>query len=63
MSKVGSNYFYLEAILFNFVLKKKYKNYYPQVLSKESKYIKKEKRKIRHISDDVDIFSDDFDKE
>ena len=38
---------------------KKDVNYYPQVFLKECKYI--EKKVIRHISEDIEFFSDDSD--
>ena len=39
------------------------KNDYPEVLSKECKFIVKEKRRIRYITADQEIYSDDSDKE
>ena len=38
------------------------KNYYSQVFL-ECKYIVKEKKMIRYITDDLETFSDDSDKE
>ena len=35
---------------------------YMQMLLKESKYIEKDKKKVRYISDDPEISSDDSDK-
>ena len=48
--KVRSNYACLAVISIDFVLKKD-KNYYPQILSEECKYIEKEKKVIRYITD------------
>ena len=63
MPKADSNYTCLAVILIGFVFKK-VENYYPQVFLKECKYIEKEEKKvIRHITDDLDIFSDDSDEE
>ena len=44
----------------NYVLKKA-KNYYPQVFSEECDYIKKEKKVIRYITDDLKSSDDDSD--
>ena len=38
------------------------KKYYPYVLLEECKYIVKEKKMTRHITDDLEIFSDDSDE-
>ena len=48
--KVRSNYARLAVISIDFVLKKD-KNYYPQIFSEECKYIEKEKKVIRYITD------------
>ena len=40
---------------------KKAKNYYPQVFSEECEYIKKEKKAIRYITDDLKSSDDDSD--
>ena len=42
---------------------KKDGNYYPQVFLKGCKYIEKEKKVIRHITDDLESCSDDSDEE
>ena len=39
------------------------KNYYSQVVLEVCKYISKVKKMIRYITDDLEISSDDFDKE
>ena len=39
------------------------KNYYPQVFLEECKYIIKEKKVIRYITDDLEISSGDSDEE
>ena len=61
MPKVGSSYTCLAVILINFVIKKD-ENYYPQVFLEECKYIGKEKKVIRYITDDLSFFNDDSDK-
>ena len=38
------------------------KKYYPYVLLQECKYIFKEKKMTRHITDDLKFFSDDSDE-
>ena len=55
---MGSNHTCLAVIGLDFSLNK-YGNYYPQVLSKECKYIKE--KMIRYIIDDFDSLSDDAD--
>ena len=57
--KVDSNYTCLAVINLDFILKKD-GSYYLQVLSKECKY--KEKKIIRHISDNLSDFSSDYDE-
>ena len=39
------------------------KNYYPQVFLEECKYIVKKKNMSNCITDDINIYSDDFDRE
>ena len=56
--KVDSNYTCLAVISLDSALKKD-KSYYPQVFLKECKYI--ERKVIRHITDDIESFSDDSD--
>ena len=53
-----SNHTCLAVISLDFSLNK-YGNYYPQVFSKECKYIKE--KVIRYIIDDFDRLSDDAD--
>ena len=43
----------------DFILKKD-KIYYPKIFLTEYKYIEKEKKMIRSITDYLEIFSDDF---
>ena len=62
MSNVGSNYICLSVILMEFFLKKD-RNFYLQVFLKKCKYIKKEKKVNRYTADDLEISSDDFDRE
>ena len=38
-------------------------NYYPQVLLEECKHVGKEKKLPEYITDDIEIFSDDSDRE
>ena len=54
MRKAGSNYIYLAVIKVASTLKKD-ENYYPQRFLKECQYIEKEV--IRHITEDIEIFS------
>ena len=42
---------------------RKDKNYYPQVLLEECKYVVKEKKVSNYIAHDMNISSDDFDRE
>ena len=63
MTRVGSNYTYLAAILIGFAVLKKCESYYPQVFLVECKCIGKEKKVIRYITDDLEISSDDSEKE
>ena len=60
MPKVESNRNFLSVIILNSCLMK-YENYYLQVFLKECKYIKK--KVIRHITDDLEVYSDDYDEE
>ena len=55
---MDSNHICLAVISLQSVLKKD-ENYYPQVFLKECKYI--EKKVVRHINDDLESSSDDFD--
>ena len=55
MPKVDSSYICLAVILISFVLKK-HENYCLQVFVKECKNIEKEKKVIRYITDDLEIF-------
>ena len=43
-------------------LYKKDKNYYPQVFLEENKYVVKEKKKSKFITDHIENFTDDSDK-
>lgn len=54
MSKLGSNYICLEIILSDFVLIKD-ENYYAQVFWKECKYIERENKVVRYITDDLEF--------
>ena len=42
---------------------RKDENYYPQVLLEECKYVVKERKMFVFITDKIEIFSDDSDKE
>ena len=55
MSKVGSKYIGLAVILMDFVLTK-VEIYYPKVFLKEFKYLEKERKAIKHITSNLDIF-------
>ena len=57
MAQIGSNYICVAVILIDFVLKKD-ENFYPQVFLKEYKYIEKDEKVIRCITDDLKFFSD-----
>ena len=48
------------VLLTDFVLKKD-ENYYPQVFLRECKYIEKEKKAIKYITDDLRLSSDESD--
>ena len=58
MLKEGSHCIFLSVISIHSVLKMG-KNYYPQVFLEECKYIIKENEVIRHITEDLQISSDD----
>ena len=60
--KEGSQCIYLSVILINSPYKKD-KNYYPQVFLEECKYVLKEKKTSKYVTDDIEISSDDSDKE
>ena len=64
ISKEGSEFICESVILLDSVYKKD-KNYYPQVLLEECKYVVKERKKSikRFINDNIEISSDDSDKE
>ena len=59
MPKVDPNHICLVVILNNFVLTKD-ENYYKEVFLRKCKY--NEKKVIRYVTDDLEIFSADFDK-
>ena len=48
--------------MIDFVLRKD-ENYYLEVFLKECKYTEKEAKVVRYITNDLEIFSDDSDKE
>ena len=54
MLKIASDYVSLWVIIIDFVLKKD-KNYYSQVFLEECKYIDKEKKMTRYITNDLEI--------
>ena len=54
MPKIASNYVSLWVIIIDFILKKD-KNYYPQVFLGECKYIDKEKKMTRYLTNDLEI--------
>ena len=60
--KEGSQCIYLSVILIDSVYKKD-KNYYPQLFLGKCKYVVQEKRMSIFISDNIEISSDDSDKE
>ena len=51
---------YLAVITIDFALEKD-ENYYPQAILKECKY--NEKEVIRNITEDIEVFASDSDKE
>ena len=59
MLKVDPNHICLVVILNNFVLTKD-ESYYKEVFLRKCKY--NEKKVIRYVTDDLEIFSADFDK-
>ena len=59
---MGSNHTCLAVISLNCAFKKD-ENYYPQVFLKKSKCVEKIKKVIRHITDDLEIYSGDSDEE
>ena len=60
--KEGSQCICLSVILIDSVYKKD-KNYYPQAFLEECKSVVKEKRKSKFITDNIEIYSDDSNKE
>ena len=62
MPKVSFDYICLVVLSINSVIEKD-ENYYWQVFLKELKYPEKETKVIRHITGDLEIFSDDSDEE
>ena len=54
--------YYLTVILIDSVYRKD-ENYYPQVFLEECKYVVKERKMSVFITDKIEIFYDDFDKE
>ena len=59
--EASSSYLCLSVILIDSVLKKD-ENYFLQKFLKECKYMEKEKRMIRYITDDFKFSSDDSDE-
>ena len=60
--KKGSQFICLSVILIHFIFRTG-KSYYLQVLLEEFKYIDKEKKMPEYITDDIEISSDDSDRE
>ena len=60
--KKDSKFIYLSVILIDSVCRA-CKNYYPQVFVEECKYFVKEKKMPEYITDNIEISSDDFDRE
>ena len=60
--KEGSQFICLSVILIDSVFRLD-KNYYPQLFLKEYKYVFKEKVMPEYITDDIEISSDDSDRE
>ena len=60
ISRADSNHTCLAKISLDSALKKD-ENYYPQVFLKRCKYIKK--KVIRHITEDIEMFSSDSEEE
>ena len=57
ISKEGSRFICLSVILIDCVFRTG-KNYYPQVLFEEFKYVVKEKKMAKYVFDDIEISSD-----
>ena len=51
------------SVILNHSALKWLKNYYPQLLLGECKYMVKDKKISRYINDDLEIFSDDSDED
>ena len=62
MPRAGSNHICVAVITIDSGLKKE-ENYYPQVFLKECNFIEKEKKVIRHITKDIEVFPSDSDEE
>ena len=62
MLKKGSQWIYLSVILIDFVFRMG-KNYDPQQVLLECKYVVKEREIPKYINGNVETFSDDSDKE
>ena len=60
--KEGSQCIFLSVLLVESVYKED-KNYYPQVFLEECKYVAKEEKMYKLITDNIEIPSDDFDEE
>ena len=60
--KEGSQCICLSVVLTDSVYKED-KNYYPQVFLEECKYVAKEEKMYKLITDNIEIPSDDFDEE
>ena len=57
ISKDGSQFIYLSAILINSLFRSG-KNYYPQVFLEKCNYVVKEKKMPKYITNDIEISSD-----
>ena len=55
--RIGKNYYPHQSFF------RTGKNYYPQVFLEECKYVVKEKKMPEYITDDIEISSDDSDRE
>ena len=62
MAKGNSQYVFLSIILIDAIFRTG-NNYYLQVFLEEFRYIVKEKKMPEVITDDIEIFSDNFDRE
>lgn len=60
MPKEGSHCICLSLVLTGSILKMS-KSYYPQLLLEEFKYIVKERKVTRHITEDLEYSDDDLD--